>query len=188
MATLPEKEKLQLLHFARSVIAAELGKTGSVEKPSDISPVLKEKRGCFVTLHKKGALRGCIGTIEPVQPLLLNIQENAINAAFRDPRFAPLTVEELPAIDLEISILTPPEPLSFKDSAELLEKLKPGVHGVILSKGFKRSTFLPQVWEQLPQKKEFLRHLCLKAGLDDDCWRSPGIMVQVYEVEFFGEK
>jgi AmmeMemoRadiSam system protein A len=96
-------------------------------------------------------------------------------------------VEELPNIDIEISVLTVPEILSFKNADDLKRQLIPSIHGVILSKGWRRATFLPQVWNQLPDKEIFLQQLCLKAGLEGNCWRKPGLEVRVYQVEFFSE-
>jgi len=187
MPEFEERERAYLLSLARSVIAARLGGEGKTDPSESGSPVLKEKRGCFVTLHKQGMLRGCIGTIPPITALIEGVEENALNAAFRDPRFPPLTKEELALVDIEVSVLTVPEPLEFKDGKELLRKLKPGIHGVILSKGYKRSTFLPQVWEQLPDKARFLEHLCQKGGMGKDCWKDPDTVVEVYEAEHFEE-
>ena len=187
MDMLSEADKTFLLKLARSTITAELKKGEAINLPDPLPPILRQKRGCFVTLHKKGVLRGCVGTIEPVNSLADGIVENAINAAFRDPRFPPLAPEEIDAVDLEISLLTVPEILEFRNSDELLEKLKPGVHGVILSKGWHRATFLPQVWDQLPDKKSFLQHLCRKAGMTKDCWTDPDVEIQIYTAEHFSE-
>jgi AmmeMemoRadiSam system protein A len=187
MTNLTEKDKVFLVRLARSVIEAALD-TGQKETlPDDISAAILEKGGCFVTLHKKGALRGCIGTIEPVQSLVKGVEENAINAAFKDPRFSPLNVEELTDIELEVSVLTVPKKLVFKDPQDLKHQLKPGVHGVILSNGWQRSTFLPQVWEQLPDTELFLRHLSEKAGLPGDGWQDPKTEIEVYEAIYFSE-
>ena len=187
MATLTEKDKAFLVRLARSVIEEALG-TGQKEAvPEDASAAVLEKGGCFVTLHKHGALRGCIGTIEPMQSLAKGVEENAFNAAFKDPRFSPLEIQELPDIELEISLLTVPEKLIFKDSEDLKRQLKPGIHGVILSRGWRRSTFLPQVWDQLPDTELFLRHLCQKAGMRGDCWRDPKTEIEVYEAVYFSE-
>jgi len=188
MSEIEENDRTYLLNLARSVIGSKLGEEEKNEESESGSRVLKEKRGCFVTLHKRGQLRGCIGTIEPVTPLAEGVEENALNAAFRDPRFPPLTRDELGLIDIEVSVLTVPKPLEFKDGEELLEKLKPGVHGVILSRGWKRSTFLPQVWKQLPDKKIFLEHLCQKGGMGKDCWKDPETEVKVYKAEYFEER
>ena len=187
MANLTAEDKKALVVLARSAIAAELVKTAVVQRPNLLSEALEEKRGCFVTLHKSGQLRGCIGTIEPVRPLVENVEENARNAAFRDPRFSAVTADELLAIDLEVSVLTAPEILAFKDPSELKQKLIPGKHGVIISKGWHSATFLPQVWDQLPDPDTFLGHLCRKAGMAADCWQSNDIIVKVYQAEYFAE-
>jgi AmmeMemoRadiSam system protein A len=187
MSPLSRKEQAFLLELARSVIEGKLRDGRPPTPPADVSPALSEKRGCFVTLHAKGALRGCIGAIEPVRPLVEAVVENAINAAFQDPRFPPLTETEASEIEVEISVLTVPAPLAFSDGKDLISLLKPGVHGVILEKGWHRSTFLPQVWEQLPDPTRFLSHLCRKAGLGGDCWRESDIVVKTYEAFYFSE-
>ncbi|MBW2109299.1 MAG: AmmeMemoRadiSam system protein B, partial [Deltaproteobacteria bacterium] len=181
-------DRKALLTLARSAIEHRLVDGARVKRPESGSAVLRENRGCFVTLHKSGQLRGCIGTIEPLSPLVECVEENARNAAFRDPRFPPLTEVELPDIDIEISVLTVPKRIAFKDGEDLKRQLRPGIHGVILSRGFKRSTFLPQVWEQLPDKEKFLEHLCLKGGMSSSAWKDPKTQVEVYEAEVFGEK
>ncbi len=185
MANLTEKDKTFLVRLARSVIEAALGAGQRDAIPDDVSTAVQKKSGCFVTLHKKGALRGCIGSIEPVQSLVKGVEENAINAAFKDPRFSPLSIEELPDINLEVSVLTVPKKLTFQDPEDLKRQLKPGIHGVILSSGWRRSTFLPQVWDQLPDTELFLRHLCEKAGMHRDCWRDPETEIEVYEAIYF---
>jgi len=187
MATITDEDRSALLKLARSTIEAELIKGVKVIRPEKMTSVLKENRGCFVTLHKDGALRGCIGTIEAVMPLAASVEENALNAAFRDPRFSSLEEKELKNTNIEISVLTVPQELSFKDKEDLKKKLKKGVHGVILSSGRQKATFLPQVWEQLPEVEKFLEHLCIKAGMDKDCWKNKSTRVQVYKTEFFSE-
>jgi len=180
--------KRLLLTTARSVItSAVLADSDAPEGIVEDFPELKENRGCFVTLHKRGALRGCIGTIEPISPLLECVKRNALNAALRDPRFPSVTVGELPDISIEISVLTVPEPLVYRDPEELKNKLEPGHHGVILSQGWHSATFLPQVWEQLPDKTTFLSHLCIKAGLSGEAWRDKQTRIQVYTVIHFSE-
>ncbi len=180
------KEQEILLKLARDVIIEAL--TGeSAPPPAEATPLMKEKRGCFVTLHKDGDLRGCIGTIEPITPLEDAVRENALNSAFRDPRFPPLKEEELSKIHIEISVLTRPEILEYKGGEDLKAKLKPGVHGVILSKGWRQSTFLPQVWEQLPETESFLTHLCQKGQMGSDCWKDPDTVVKTYEAFYFEE-
>lgn len=189
MTLLEDKDRVVLLKLARSEIASELsGNKGLVTKPREISSALMQKRGCFVTLHKRGALRGCIGTIEPRTALYACVAENAVNAAFRDPRFAPLGKNEIDEVDIEISVLTKPRALQFADGEDLKRQLVSGLHGVILSQGHRRSTFLPQVWEQLPDKEAFLEHLCLKGGMSRSCWQQSNTCVEVYEAEYFAEK
>ena len=187
MAELAAPDKVFLVQFARSIIQEALNRGEKIPAPESISPAVHEKRGCFVTLHQRGNLRGCIGTIEPEQALINGVEENAVNAAFRDPRFSPLREKDLSSIEIEVSVLTVPEKLGFKDGEDLKSQLKPGIHGVILSNGWQRATFLPQVWEQLPDKEAFLQHLCQKAGMGSNCWKDSGTVVEVYEAEYFSE-
>ena len=185
------KKELALLQLARECISKEFTEKGfgQVAIPTEISEAfLKQKRGVFVTLHKKGRLRGCIGNIEPVKTLEAGVRENAVFAAFKDSRFAPLTLDELALIDIEISILSKPKPLVYKDAKQLIFALVPGEDGVILEKNHHRATFLPQVWEQLPTPEEFLSHLCSKAGLAANAWETAGLKVHTYQVQSFGEK
>jgi AmmeMemoRadiSam system protein A len=176
-----------LLKLARSAISAELVDGTEVLRPAQPSAALQEKCGCFVTLHKNKTLRGCIGTIEAARSLLAGVEENARNSAFRDPRFPPLEADELPEVDIEISVLSVPIALDYSDTDDLLEKIQPGIHGVIISSGWHSATFLPQVWEQLSDTKSFLEHLCIKAGLEANCWRDGELTVKVYTVEYFSE-
>ena len=185
--SLSAQDKKALLRLASSAIKAKLVRDVKVERPGT-SPILKGNRGCFVTLHKYGQLRGCIGTIEPVCSLVECVERNAQNAAFKDPRFPRLSAEELPELDIEVSVLSVPERLNFKDGDDLKRQLRPNVHGVILSRGMHSSTFLPQVWEQLPDKELFLEHLCLKGGMPATAWKDPSTNVEVYQAEVFGEK
>ena len=185
---LTEEEGRCLLSVARQTIQQKLFNSENQGLPeSQVSPKFSERRGTFVTLTIDGGLRGCIGHIIPQETLLEGIRVNAINAAFRDPRFRPLSTKEWERVKIEISILTEPKPLPYSDSQDLLEKLRPGVDGVIIKKGFHQATFLPQVWEQLPDKKEFLTHLCLKAGLEMDSWKKEKLEVSTYQVQAFEE-
>jgi AmmeMemoRadiSam system protein A len=188
MSTLTDHDKDALLKLARSTLSSKLIKGSKIQRPAHISEAMKEKRGCFVTLHKRGLLRGCIGTIEPLKPLVILVEENAVNAAFRDPRFPPVEKDELPVIDIEISVLTIPRVLKCGDCEDLKNQLEPGTHGVIISRGNCRATFLPQVWEQLPDRETFLECLCRKACMDKDAWKSTDTVVEVYEAEYFSEK
>lgn len=185
--TISAEDRAALLRLARSAIEAKLVSGKEVERPNPVPAIFNESRGGFVTLHKHGQLRGCIGTIEPVYPLIECVEKNAQNAAFRDPRFRALTADELGEIDIEISVLTVPEAVTFTNGEDLKNKLIPNVHGVILCRGAHRSTFLPQVWEQLPDKEKFLQHLCVKGGMPPEAWKDPETKVQVYQAEVFGE-
>ncbi|MFH1351572.1 MAG: AmmeMemoRadiSam system protein A [Pseudomonadota bacterium] len=185
---LTEEEGRYLLSVARRTIQERLSeKKDKGESDSTGSPKYSERRGTFVTLTIEGGLRGCIGHIIPQESLIEGIRVNAINAAFRDPRFRPLSKKEWEKVKIEVSILTDPKPLSYSDADDLLNKLRPGVDGVIIKMGFHQATFLPQVWEQLPDKKEFLTHLCLKAGLDGQAWRDEKLEVSIYQVQAFEE-
>lgn len=133
---------------------------------------LQQQGASFVTLHKKGQLRGCIGTLEARQPLVRDIVEHAFQAAFRDPRFPAVDKNEIEQLEIEISILGKPETIDFKDEVDLLSKLRPGIDGLILEYGSNRSTFLPTVWEQLPKAEDFIQHLKIKAGLSKDWWNN----------------
>jgi len=185
---LTEEQGKYLLGEARKTIQKALFDEKEQEiEDTGLPAVFKQRRGTFVTLTIEGNLRGCIGHIIPQESLIEGIRVNAINAAFKDPRFRPLDKEEWKRVRIEISILTDPKPLSYSNADDLLKKLRPGIDGVILKKGYRQSTFLPQVWEQLPHKEEFLSHLCLKAGLDGDEWKKGRLEVSTYQVQAFEE-
>jgi MEMO1 family protein len=156
-----------LLKLARSEIATKLGQAAA--KPVKAA-WLQEPGASFVTLTRQGELRGCIGTLEAHRPLGVDVRENAVAAAFRDPRFMPVTRGEFDDIRVEVSLLSPTEPLEVASEADALARLRPNVDGVVFEYGHYRSTFLPQVWEQLPEPAEFLAHLKRKAGLPVDFW------------------
>ncbi len=141
-----------------------------------------EKRACFVTLTINGGLRGCIGSLEARQELWKDVMQNAVNAAFNDPRFPPLSKEELKRIKIEVSVLSEKKKLSYKDEKDLLEKIDNKM-GIIIKKNGYSATFLPQVWEQLPDKIEFLEQLSLKAGLNKDSWKQSEIFYYRVEAE-----
>jgi len=181
-----------LLMLARQTISTELGNKPGQRESEALDDrlkdqALKNKRGTFVTLHINGELRGCIGSLAAHEPLAESVRHNAINAAFRDSRFRPLTKDELAKIEIEVSILTEPQPLVYSNAADLIGKLRPNIDGVILRKGFASATFLPQVWEQLPRPEDFLSHLCSKAGLPSSAWRDTALEVQTYQVQYFAE-
>jgi AmmeMemoRadiSam system protein A len=174
-----------LLDLARDSIRHGLDKGGPLQvSEATVEAELWLQRASFVTLHEAGQLRGCIGSLEARRPLARDVCENAFNAAFRDPRFPALRDAEFAEVDISISVLSESEPLSFNSEADLIEKLRPGTDGLILSDQGRRGTFLPAVWEQLPDPADFLRHLKQKAGLRADYWSST-IQVQRYSSESF---
>jgi AmmeMemoRadiSam system protein A len=148
---------------------------------------LRIPQGCFVTLKQAGELRGCIGRLSAAGPLYRCVVENTVNAAVNDNRFEPVAPGELGNIKIEVSVLTPPLPWERRGSEDLLAFLVPKKHGVILSRGLYQSTFLPQVWEDLPVKENFLTRLCLKGGMEAACWKDPATKVQTYEDVAFAE-
>ena len=185
---LTEQQGQQLIHLARQTIGARLGLDGGeLDRDLATDPVMLEKRGTFVTLKIRGQLRGCMGCLTPSETILEGVQRNALNSAFHDPRFPPLTAAELEQSEIEISILTNPQELTYGGFNDLLTKLRPHIDGVIISKGLARATFLPQVWEQLPRGEDFLAHLCRKAGLSADEWRKGDLHVATYQVQYFHE-
>lgn len=168
----PENAGAVLLPLARAAIAAELG----LKQPTvPEAEWLNAPGASFVTLHHTGRLRGCIGTIEPYRSLADDVAGNARAAAFADPRFPALTADEYPGIHVEVSVLSAPEPIRYADEADLLAQLRPGIDGVLLQAPEHRSTFLPQVWDQLRTPAEFFGQLKVKAGLStrdfDPAWR-----------------
>lgn len=183
---MPERGDI-LLSLARAEISARLGKThAGVHEVDESASWLAAHGACFVTLTERGDLRGCIGTLEAHRPLLYDVKANAVSAAFRDPRFPPLLYDELPHIALEVSLLAPPEPMAFLHEADALAQLRPHEDGLIFSFGPYRSTFLPQVWEQLPDPRRFMAQLKRKAGLPADFW-SPEVLLSRYRVEKWAE-
>jgi AmmeMemoRadiSam system protein A len=180
------REKQILLDLAKSSILHGLqgGKPLKIN-PADFSPALLEPRATFVTLHRNHELRGCIGMLKAVRPLAEDIAENAFAAAFRDHRFPPLAADEFEQLVIHLSILTEPEPISFDSEEDLLAQLRPGTDGLIIEENGRRGTFLPTVWETLPNPKQFLRHLKQKAGLSADYW-SDSLRFYRYRTEGIG--
>jgi len=177
-----DTDKKFCITLARKSIEYYLKSHVSLWVDEEVMPKkLKEKKACFVTITIDSRLRGCIGHLKAIQELYLDIIENATSSAFSDPRFPKLKQEELSKIKVEVSILTDPTPLTYTDSADLLKKIKVGKDGLIIKKGYNSATFLPSVWEQIPLKENFLSHLCVKAGLDVNEWRSGSLKVEKYE-------
>ena len=187
---LDDKEKKYLLSLARRSVRyyLENKKTLELEPGEVVSKKLTEDGACFVSIHLNGELRGCIGSLEAHRPLMQDVIENALSCAFEDPRFYPVDLPELEKVKFSISVLSEPKPLKVKDDKDLLKKLKPNKHGLIIRKGVARATFLPVVWEQIPEKEEFLAHLSRKAGLAPQEWRDTKSMeFFIYEAEEFSE-
>jgi AmmeMemoRadiSam system protein A len=186
---LTAEEKQTLLRLARGALRE--GVAGHALPPlklESLTPALRTDGASFVTLTIEGQLRGCIGALEPYQPLARDVQEHTVSAALEDPRFPPVSPAEVDAIEIEISRLTFPKELIYTDADDLLRRLHPHVDGVTLRDGFRRATFLPQVWEKIPDKEEFLDNLCYKMGEAPDTWRRKHLDVQVYQVEEFREE
>jgi uncharacterized protein len=182
-------EQKTLLRLARE--AMERGVRGEDLSPLDVAalaPALREEGSSFVTLLSHGQLRGCVGSLEAYQSLAEDVRLHAVAAALKDPRFPPVQEEELSGIQIEVSRLTRPVPLEYKDAEDLLSKLRPHVDGVILRDNFfHRATFLPQVWEKIPDPAEFLDNLCYKMGVEPDLWRRRHFDVLTYQAEEFHE-
>ncbi len=183
-----DEEQQFLLNLSRLTLE-EFIKNGNVPSVDerDLSERLKRVQGCFVTLEKHGMLRGCIGHIIPQKPLYKCVIENTINAAINDRRFVPVGEDELKDIEIEISVLSLPKKVEFKDSSDLISKLTPLKDGVVIREGSHQATYLPQVWDQFDTKESFLYHLCLKAGLSEDCWKSRSIEIETYSAQVFKE-
>lgn len=181
---LPDSAGTTLLQLARGAIAHRLQRSAS---PVDAQANwLDEQRATFVTLKLDGALRGCIGSLEATRPLREDVRDNARAAAFRDPRFPPLTSDEFERVQIEVSVLTAPQPMNFADRSDALAQLRPGIDGVILASRGRRATFLPQVWEQLPDTEQFVRALQRKAGLAEGSWDRDTHLAR-YQVQAFEE-
>jgi len=192
MPELDHDQGQALVRLARRTLAARLtGKDpdlDGVQQDDELSaPAMQRHSGTFVTLKIGGQLRGCIGSLVGGESIVEGVRHHAIQSAFHDPRFKPLSRTELEKVDIEISVLTEPQPLSYTDADDLLARLRPHVDGVTIRKGFAQATFLPQVWDQLPLPEAFLSHLCMKAGLSPDAWRRGDLHVETYQVQSFEE-
>jgi AmmeMemoRadiSam system protein A len=183
------EEQTILLRLARE--AMDRGVRGEELPPLELDflpTCLREDGSSFITLTLRGQLRGCIGALEAYQPLAQDVREHAVAAALKDPRFPPVKEDELSGIQIEVSRLTCLVPLEYRDSNDLLSKLRPHMDGVVLCNGsYHRATFLPQVWEKIPECGEFLSNLCYKMGLEPDLWRRKHFEIFTYQVEGFHE-
>jgi AmmeMemoRadiSam system protein A len=185
---LTDTDRSFLLSLARqSIENSVLGKPIPVFELESLSPLLQEQGASFVTLTSRGYLRGCVGALEPYQSLAEDVREHAIAAAFQDYRFPPVQAEEINDIEIEISYLTRPEVLKYENPTELPKILRAGIDGVVIRDGMRRATFLPQVWEKIPDPEEFLEQLCMKMGSPANLWRRKKLDVMTYQVEEFHE-
>jgi AmmeMemoRadiSam system protein A len=178
---MPE-EQAQLLRISRGTLEAITA--GNARPRPDLATLaarLREERACFVTLQSQGELRGCTGTLTARRPLADEVSVTTVQTALNDPRFPPVLAAEVPNIHIEISVLTPSTRLDFDGPDDLLMRLRPGTDGVTLHLGPYRSTFLPQVWERVPDPAEFLTLLSRKMGLPGDTWRHPRLVVEIYQ-------
>ncbi len=181
-----------LVKLARHTLSQHLSKQIPQEEIDSLNtsladPCFDSPCGTFVTLTIDGKLRGCIGNLTSNASAAAGVRQNAINAAFHDPRFPSLSRPELDRVSIEVSILSEPRPLDYRKPADLLKKIRPNIDGVILRKGPASATFLPQVWEQIKQPQDFLAQLCLKAGLAADDWQKSKLEVSTYQVQHFKE-
>lgn len=192
VSELDDDQGQALVRLARRTLTARLtgkdpGLDGGLQDELLSAPAMQRHSGTFVTLKIGGQLRGCIGSLVGHESIVEGVRHHAIQSAFHDPRFKPLGRAELEEVDIEISVLTEPQPLSYTDADDLLAKLRPHIEGVTIRKGFAQATFLPQVWDQLPLPEVFLSHLCMKAGLSADAWRRGDLQVETYQVQSFEE-
>ena len=189
--SLSQKQGQVLVKLARKTIMEQLGQKMPPEQSRQLADALKDRFftkhcGTFVTLKIDGRLRGCIGSLTAKESIHSGIMHNALNAAFADPRFPPLTSDEFDHVDIEISVLTQPRPLEYTDYSDLLAKLRVNIDGVIIRKGRAVATFLPQVWRQLAEPEIFLSRLCSKAGLSANSWKNTKLEVLTYQAQYFG--
>ena len=185
--TLSQDEKVLLLHFARQGLeAAAHGYPLPKLDLSSLPPTLQQPGASFVTLIKRQKLRGCIGTLIAEHPLAEDVLQHGMDAAF-DYRFVPVRPDELDQIRVEVSVLTEPKPLAYNGTSSLLEKLQAGMDGVVLQSGQHRATFLPQVWDKVSGKEQFMEMLCQKASLPPDAWREQHLDISTYRVISFEE-
>ena len=187
--SLPDADKKQLHQLALDSIQYSLDKGSSERFESTLvldsfSEALQQHQASFVTLQINHELRGCIGTLEAYQPLVIDVVQNARSAAFHDPRFNPLSKSEFPLLETHISVLSVPEAMEFDSEKDLLQQIRPGIDGLILTAPGHRGTFLPSVWESLPTTEQFWMHLKNKAGLPQNYWNS-AIKVERYTTESF---
>lgn len=185
---LSDKQKTFLLNLARQTIVDyfSIGQKTKIDR-GKVDKELLKPASTFVTLTKKGELRGCVGSLIAKKPLYEDIINNSLLAAFSDTRFPQVGKDELSEIKIEISVLSEPKPYLYNNIDELIKKIEPKKHGLIIQNGFNQATYLPQVWDELPDKIIFLESLCLKAGLPQNAWQSDSTEIFYYQVDKFSE-
>jgi AmmeMemoRadiSam system protein A len=187
-AVLNKEEQGLCLKIARQALESAINHRSLPEIDLETLPLpLQEEMASFVTLTIEGRLRGCIGTLQAYQPLANDVQEHAVAAGLQDFRFPNVQPDELDLIEIEVSVLSPQQPLDYDNPEDLVRKLRPDVDGVVLQDGFQKATFLPQVWEKLPDPDQFLSQLCMKMGAPPDLWRKKSLKVFTYQVQEFHE-
>ena len=185
---LTEDEGKLLVKIAREAIETFIKERKKIDIPESIPDTLKENMGAFVTLNKEGLLRGCIGYPEPIAPLISAVIDVAISAAVNDPRFSPVTVNELNNLEIEVSVLTKPELIEVEQPEQYMDKVKVGDDGLIIEKGPYKGLLLPQVAREWGWNvEEFLYNTCVKAGLTADCWLYPDVKVYKFGSQIFHE-
>jgi AmmeMemoRadiSam system protein A len=187
---LGDREQQAILDLATRTVDTQVREGRQIDVPAELLarfPRFRQIRGTFVTLKKRGELRGCIGTLNASHPLAEDVVNNAVNAAIRDPRFAPVRPDELGDIAVSVSVLDVPRPLVGVTGDALVKKLGAEHPGLIIEYQGRRSTFLPQVWDELPEPVEFLGHLCRKQGSPAGCWQQPGARFESYGAQVIGE-
>jgi uncharacterized protein len=183
-----DPDRSYLLSIARQAIEnATSGRSAPRVDIENLSPILQENGASFVTLTVRGYLRGCVGALEPSQSLVMDVREHAVAAAFHDYRFPPVQANEVKDLEIEISYLSRPKPLNYENPDDLPRLIKPHIDGVVIMDGRQRATFLPQVWEKIPEPEEFLDELCMKMGASANLWRQKKLNVLIYQVEEFHE-
>jgi AmmeMemoRadiSam system protein A len=180
MTEFSEEHRKFLLELARKSIINYPARLS----PKDVPEILKEKKGAFVSVYVSKKLRGCIGYLEGIKPLFEAVMDNAVAAAYHDSRFRHVEKDEMKSMEVEVSVLSVPEKLKYAGAASLLKSLS-SKDGLIIKSGYHQATFLPQVWEQLPEKEEFLSQLCLKAGLLPEEWQNGKLEVYTYRADVF---
>lgn len=187
MSYTAEQRDLLTQQAHAAIVSSFISRSDPPEFLDEANHWLQQHRACFITLKKSGVLRGCIGSLKATRPLLDDIWYNAQAAAFKDPRFPPVEEDEIPEISMEISVLSALQPLSVNSEAELLRTIRPGIDGLLIQEGLRKATFLPSVWEQLPEPDSFLERLKMKGGWAKSYWSSE-MEFYIYQVEKWSDK